>query len=637
MSLFGTGRREGVIAALGLCAIALAVHAIGAATGLSDGFEGDRALASGMATAHRLVAAGELPLWDPAGAGAPLWARGAALLYPPWWLLGRGDDAFWLPALAALHAALACALGFRFLRAHGRSRYAAFVCGAAYGLGAQVGCLGGHLPELAALAFAPLGLEVFLRIARGERQRHLTAWLGPALALPFWTGGAVTATASALLVGLWLCAFAVRERERRARLLTTLVVTAAVTALLTAPIWLGQLEVPPSSQPSPPRVDLLASLRRIVGPLLLFLGVLGAMRRQREAPTGRWLLLAVVGAALAVLLPTLPSPWPRPAPWQLAPLALWWPVHLALVLLASNGLDDFLSLPQRRRTATAWALLSCTLATPVGFWLGASDAYYHVEAAVLLALALLFATWRHLGILGFKTVIAAAALVWLAIATLHEQAGAVRDPAPVPRLLATAAVRTLDPAAPQLETAPPLLPPRARLSFDLKPAGAATAPLPAPLSGTRVIGLPTAFAPVVDQAAAVKLRREGATWSEYALTLPVGRGALVIADTHSPGWLATVDGRPAPVLRTDRGERAVLVGHGARTVRFDYRPLAWSLGRWLALGAGTIAGLVGLVASLRRWSALRKAARGRRKIKVRRPPTAAKPAIATNASGALRS
>jgi uncharacterized membrane protein len=74
--------------------------------------------------------------------------------------------------LAALHAAIACGLAFRFLRAQGRSRYASFVCGAASGLSAHTGRMSGSLPELAALAWAPLVLELLLRVVRGERQRH---------------------------------------------------------------------------------------------------------------------------------------------------------------------------------------------------------------------------------------------------------------------------------------------------------------------------------------------------------------------------------------------------------------------------------------------------------------------------------
>jgi len=102
VSIFGSGRREGILTVLGLAAFALSVHGLGAAFGLADGFEGDLALARGMQAAHQVALDGGMPLWDPAGAGAPLWASGAEMMYPPWWLLGRGHDAFWLPVLAAL-------------------------------------------------------------------------------------------------------------------------------------------------------------------------------------------------------------------------------------------------------------------------------------------------------------------------------------------------------------------------------------------------------------------------------------------------------------------------------------------------------------------------------------------------------
>ncbi len=639
MSLFGTGRREGVLAALGLAAFALLVHAVGACTGLSDGFDGDRALAQGMTTAHQLVANGELPLWDPAGLGAPVWSRGAEVLYPPWWLLGRGHDAFWLPALAALHAALACALGFRFLRAHGRSRYAAFVCGAAYGLGAQVGCLGGNLGELAALAWVPLALEVFLRLVRGERQRHLAAWLGPTLALPFWTGGFVTATGATVVIVLWLVRYAAHERHRRGRLLAIGATGLVTAALLTAPLWLRVLEAQPAPALPSPHLDLLTPIERVAGPLLLFLAVLGAFRRQRAAPTSRWLSIAVIGAAFALALPYAPSPWPAPAPWHRTPVALWWPVHMALVLLASNGLDDFLDLPLRRRAATAWTLLLCSFVAPAGFLLGAKDSVFHVEAAVLLALAALFAAWRPLGILGFKTVVAAAALVWLATATLYEQARAVRAPAPVPTLAALQRTPH-EVAAPGLETATPLLPSRARLAFQLRPGridrAAALLPLVA-TPWTEIEGLPAHFQAIPDGTAAVSLVDEGASWSEYDAHLPRGTGALIIADAYAAGWRATVDGRPTPVLRAANGGRAVLLSPGNHRVRFVYRPVALTLGSQLA-SAGLLFALAwALAALIREWFAHRKAARDRRNAIARIPPKPAKTAMAAKAQGALRS
>jgi hypothetical protein len=356
------------------------------------------------------------------------------------------------------------------------------------------------------------------------------------------------------------------------------------------------------------------------------------MRRQRGAPTSRWLGLAVLGSTIAVLLPYVPSPWRGPAPWQETPQALWWPVHLALVLLGSNGLDDFLDMPLRRRAATAWALALCLLVAPLGYMLGAVDSVFHVEAAVLLALATVFTAWRRLGILGFKTVLAAVSLVWLATATLHEQARAVRAPTPVPTLASLQ--RPALPAGPLAETTTPLLPQRARLAFRLRPAMGSSEPLPLPhppKAWTEIDGLPGHFQAVPDQRAAVTLRSEGAEWSDWWVDLPHGAGALVLAESFAPGWRATVNGNPAPVYCADGNERAVLLVAGTHIVRFAYQPLALQLGGQLALGGAVLTLAWVLLALLRRWaSSRRNVVRERRRSRARRPPTAARPAIAAN-------
>ena len=55
---------------------------------------------------------------------------------------------------------------------------------------------------------------------------------------------------------------------------------------------------------------------------------------------------------------------------------------------------------------------------------------------------------------------------------------------------------------------------------------------------------------------------------------------LVLADTWFPGWQAKVDGRDAPIVRTDQLLRGVTVPAGAHTVEFAYRPLSWRIG-WI--------------------------------------------------------
>ncbi len=68
-------------------------------------------------------------------------------------------------------------------------------------------------------------------------------------------------------------------------------------------------------------------------------------------------------------------------------------------------------------------------------------------------------------------------------------------------------------------------------------------------------------------------------------------GILLLTDVFYPGWRATVDGRPAELLRADYVFRAVRIPAGEHVVRMDFRPRTWQVGfgislvTWLALAA----------------------------------------------------
>jgi uncharacterized membrane protein YfhO len=74
------------------------------------------------------------------------------------------------------------------------------------------------------------------------------------------------------------------------------------------------------------------------------------------------------------------------------------------------------------------------------------------------------------------------------------------------------------------------------------------------------------------------------------------RGFL-LADQDFPGWRATVDGAPAPILRANYLFRAVEVPAGESTVEFRYVPTSLWLGA--AITAATLLA-VGIVTWLRR-------------------------------------
>jgi uncharacterized membrane protein YfhO len=70
-------------------------------------------------------------------------------------------------------------------------------------------------------------------------------------------------------------------------------------------------------------------------------------------------------------------------------------------------------------------------------------------------------------------------------------------------------------------------------------------------------------------------------------------GLVVLLDAFDPGWSATVDGAPVPILRADHVFRAVPVPAGRHEITFEYRPA--SVRKGAAFSAAALALLLGLL------------------------------------------
>jgi hypothetical protein len=64
---------------------------------------------------------------------------------------------------------------------------------------------------------------------------------------------------------------------------------------------------------------------------------------------------------------------------------------------------------------------------------------------------------------------------------------------------------------------------------------------------------------------------------------------LVLSDVYYPGWIATLDDRPATIYPANFAFRAVLVPGGAHRVVFQFDPVSWKIG--LLISAVTVLGL----------------------------------------------
>jgi len=335
----------------------------------------------------------------------------------------------------AIVPALGGALFYRFLRAMRRSRYVSFLTAVAYALSPWLLTMALAPREQLAAALAPLALEAVTRCDRPSQRRSWLPWTGVCLALPFLPGvttigGLAMLLCASLFVRLVTCG----DRSDAtppawgigAAVALGALAAASVIALDPLAPWLrtdqlGPLEVLHGHQAGSYGIDTAAVLR-VPGPVLLFFALLGILRRQRHTAIGSWLAVATAGAVPAVLCMLVPADAFGFAFWhaiEQLPATAWWLTLLGVAVLAAAGLDDFLDLPLRRRTALPWLLALAVLMAPmIPFVSTAPDLEWPLTATLLL-LAVLMPLWRRVGILQFKNLLAIAVVVLLTVPALQ--------------------------------------------------------------------------------------------------------------------------------------------------------------------------------------------------------------------------
>jgi len=150
----------------------------------------------------------------------------------------------------------------------------------------------------------------------------------------------------------------------------------------------------------------------------------------------------------------------------------------------------------------------------------------------------------------------------------------LENPHAVPRAYVTYRTR------PTPAQSPLVLPELVRPDFDPLEASYVEGAAPLPDDATAPHGHPVTI--VIDQPHAVEI--------EADCSAP---GLIVLTDTFAPGWEATVDGSPAPVLATNHLFRGVPVSAGRHRIRFAYRSRAVPAGAMLSLVAWCLLGVLG--------------------------------------------
>jgi hypothetical protein len=101
-----------------------------------------------------------------------------------------------------------------------------------------------------------------------------------------------------------------------------------------------------------------------------------------------------------------------------------------------------------------------------------------------------------------------------------------------------------------------------------------------------------AYTPAADSSASIRLLKNDNDEVTYASNAAANRFAVFSEIFYDRGWKAYIDGKEAPIVRTDYALRGLSVPVGQHTIRFVFHPASFYTGEKLALVAGILAWLL---------------------------------------------
>jgi hypothetical protein len=132
--------------------------------------------------------------------------------------------------------------------------------------------------------------------------------------------------------------------------------------------------------------------------------------------------------------------------------------------------------------------------------------------------------------------------------------------------------------------------PKVQLCSDVK---AATETMD--LSTTAAVMEPVELGASDTAAAGLAVITEDQPGSVEIKTASSGNRFLVLSESYYSGWQATVDGKPAKVVRAYGDFMGCVVPPGSHTIQFRFAPFSLALGKWLTLAGLALAVLIFLL------------------------------------------